>query len=59
MQEVIQEILFYLGPGPAISGQLLCVQYSETVPYIRFTCSKNPIAKINKNMIRIDIYDKN
>ena len=38
--------LSYLGPGPTISGQMERVQNSEIVPYIRFMCSKNPIAKI-------------
>ena len=35
----------YLGPGPTISGQVLWVQYSDTVPYIKLTCSKNPMAE--------------
>ena len=43
-------ITAHLGPGPVISGQEVRLQNSDTVPYSRLMCSKNPMAaKIFEN----------
>ena len=35
----------YVFPGAVIEAHPVVVQYSDTVPYNKFICSKNEIAK--------------
>lgn len=42
--------------GPDIVEQVVEVQYSDIVPYIKFMCSKNDIAETEENVFNTNVF---